>query len=229
MGKKKKLERFEEMKGFSNVIEPLSKEVLNSDHFLKGKWSSDFFKNDKPIVLELGCGKGEYTIYFSQKHSEKNFIAVDIKGARMWNGAKTALQHNLKNAAFLRTRVDFITSFFDKDEIDEIWLPFPDPQLKRNRIRKRLTGPLFTERYKQFLKPGGKIHLKTDNDILYQYTLEQIQEHDLKLFVHIPDVHNHTFKESPELKEKVCKIKTYYEEKALEIGKSIKYLQFGVH
>ena len=173
---KDKLKRFAENKGFANLVEPPFEEVLNQDYKLKGKWHQDFFKNNNPLVLELGCGRGEYTVGLAQRFPDKNFIGVDIKGARLWRGAKTVHEEQIPNAGFLRTRIDFITSFFAKDEVSEIWITFPDPQRKKRFARKRLTGPMFIERYKQFLKPEGLMHLKSDSDFFFGYTLEQIEE-----------------------------------------------------
>ena len=159
MGQKRKLEHFAEMKTFPNVYEPDTEEVLRQDYFMKGQWRSKHFKNENPIVLELGCGKGEYSVGMGRKYPNKNFIGIDIKGARMWRGSKTALEENINNVAFLRTRIEFIESCFAKDEVDEIWITFPDPQPQSTRERKRLTSPIFINQYKKVLSENGLIHL----------------------------------------------------------------------
>ena len=169
---KRKLERFTEMAHFRNVLQPGFDEVFGRKHPIMGKWHDTFFGNDNPIVIELGCGKGEYTVGLAKKFPEKNFIGIDIKGSRMWRGAKSAIEENLKNTGFLRTRIEFINSFFDKDEVDEIWLTFPDPQPKKSN--KRLSSCRFLNMYSNFLKQEGYIHLKTDSELLYSYTLNKI-------------------------------------------------------
>jgi len=174
MGQKKKLQRFADISSMDWVIEPTMEDIKDGTFPLKGKWHKEVFKNDNPIVLELGCGKGEYAVGLGKKYPDKNFIGVDIKGARIWYGANTVREEKLENIAFLRTRIDFIEAFFDENEIDEIWLTFSDPQ--RKRPRKRLTSRLFIGRYMKFLKKGGIIHLKTDSDLLFESTLEQREE-----------------------------------------------------
>ena len=153
MGSKNKLKRFEENKTFVNVIEPTRDEVINDSHGLKGNWNQSIFKNNNPIVLELGCGKGEYTIGLAERYPDKNFIGIDIKGARFWRGAKTAIEENLKNVYFIRTQIELITYLFDNNEVDEIWITFPDPQIKYKRTKHRLTNQSFLEKYKTILKP----------------------------------------------------------------------------
>ena len=160
MGKDKLL-RFEAIKSFSNVYEPVFREPFP----IQGNWRTEVFKNDNPLILELGCGKGEYSVGLGRKYPEKNFIGVDLKGNRIYIGAKDALETNLTNVAFLRTRIDFILDYFGENEVDEIWLTFSDPQ--PNKARKRLSSPLFIDRYKKILKPGGIVHMKTDSDILF--------------------------------------------------------------
>lgn len=167
---KDKIRRFEENATFRCVVQPEFEEIFRKDYRLKGRWREDFFGNPNPIVLELGCGRGEYTVSLAERFSDRNFIGVDIKGARLWRGAKTATENAMPNVAFLRTRIEFIDSFFAPGEVDEIWITFPDPQLRKNRVKKRLTAPLFLERYARFLKPGGAIHLKTDSQHLHAYT-----------------------------------------------------------
>ena len=207
----KKLKRFSELKTFSNVLE--------YPQNMPGQWHA-FFKNNNPIILELACGKGEYTVGLSGMYPEKNFIGVDIKGNRMWAGAKFTLQNNLTNAAFLRTQIVKINEYFEQDEVDEIWITFPDPQLRTSKARKRLTHPAFLRLYQQFLKPGGKIHLKTDSPDLYQFTKTVIKMFDLIILADCTDVHG-----QKEVSEEL-QIITHYE--SLDIAKSEKifYLSF---
>jgi len=215
---KKKLKRFEEMKGFSNVFQPSFEEVFNKDYFLKGKWHKEIFKNNNPIILELGCGKGEYTVELAKRFPEKNFIGIDIKGARMWRGAKTALENNLSNVCFIRTRIDFITSIFDVNEVKEIWLTFPDPQPKK--VRKRLTSARFLNMYQKFLKKPAIIHLKTDNDLLFEYTCELINYNKLKIIEKIDDIYEKKYN------NELLYIQTFYEKQFLKENKKIHYLSF---
>ena len=167
---KDKLKKFAENKTFRCLVQPEFDEIFGKDHPLKGRWHADFFRNDRPIVLELGCGKGEYTVALAADDPARNYIGVDIKGARMWRGAKTATEQGMDNVGFLRTRIEFITSFFAPGEVSELWITFPDPQLKTRRAKKRLTAPPFLACYAQLLAPGGWINLKTDSQHLYRYT-----------------------------------------------------------
>ena len=167
---KDKIRRLAENATFRCVVQPGFEEVFRKDYALKGKWNRDFFGNDRPIVLELGCGRGEYTVALGERFPERNFIGVDVKGARLWRGAKTATENGMKNVAFLRTRIEFIDSCFAPGEVDEIWITFPDPQLNKNRIKKRLTAPQFLAMYARFLREGGMINLKTDSVHLHEYT-----------------------------------------------------------
>lgn len=199
----KKLKRFGEIKTFSNVLE--------YPENMDGKWN-DFFKNGNPIVLELACGKGEYAIGLAQLYSQKNFLGVDIKGNRLWAGAKFALINHLENVVFLRTQIDKINQYFSHDEIDEIWITFPDPQLRLSKAKKRLTHPKFLRLYQQILKPNGKIHLKTDSPDLYNFTKIIIQLYNLSILTDIDNIFQQE-KISQELK-----IKTHYE--SLNIAKS---------
>lgn len=170
---KDKLRRFAENETFPNMFQAQYIDLERENGFsLKGEWRRDFFKNNNPIVLELGCGKGEYTVGLGRKYKDKNFIGVDIKGARMWRGCKTSIEENLNNIAFLRTHVQIIDKYFSEGEVDEIWITFCDPQLKKSN--KRLTSPRFLDIYSRILKPGGIIHLKTDSQELYHYTLEEV-------------------------------------------------------
>jgi len=217
---KKKLERFRELENLERVIQPPMEEVFGKDYPLKGRWKKEVFGNDHPLVLELGCGKGEYTVGLGRKYRGRNFIGVDIKGARMWSGARAAQDEGLSNVAFLRTRIDFINSFFGRDEVEEIWITFPDPQEKRRRLKKRLPGALFLNRYRKFLKDGGRVHLKTDNHELYLDTLEMVRYNGLPVERKSEDIYSEGWED-----DTVC-IQTYYEKKFLSDGKSINYLCF---
>ncbi len=215
---KKKLRRFAEMETFANVIQPRFDEVFHKDFYLKGSWNRQCFRNENPVVLELGCGKGEYTTGLAQRFPEKNFIGVDIKGSRIWRGARTALAEHLGNVMFLRTRIEVIGSFFTKEEVNEIWLTFPDPQLKKKR--KRLTSSRFLNSYRGFLKHNGIIHLKTDNQVLYRYTLDLIDMNNLKLRFHSDDLYHSG------IIDDILDIKTFYEQQFLDQGMRINYLCF---
>lgn len=216
-----KLEKFAELETFGNCF-PLHFENIAAGLPLKGKWRSDFFKNDHPIVVELGCGRGEYTIGLAENNPHKNYIGVDIKGNRIWTGAKHAVDHKLSNVAFVRTRIDFIEHCFGENEIDEIWITFPDPQPQKTRERKRLTNPKFLSRYKKFLKKDGVVHLKTDNTGFYEYTLQVIKENNLSLIWHTNDL----YKNCPEDRKELTSIKTYYEKMFTAKGEDIKYILF---
>ncbi len=191
---------------------------------LKGKWRQEVFGNNNPIILELGCGKGEYAVGMGQHYPEQNFIGVDLKGNRIYIGAKEALELELKNVAFLRTRIDFILAYFEPGEIDEIWLTFSDPQPKKTR--KRLSSPIFTARYKQILKPDGIIHMKTDSDVLFDYTLEQIDEHGHQMLACYPDLYANLPEDLDQQTKEIFHIKTYYEEFFSKRGHVIKYCKF---
>ncbi len=217
---KKKLERFAEMETFPNVIQPSFGEVFGRDYHLKGAWNGRVFGNNNPIVLELGCGKGEYTTGLARKFPGKNFIGVDIKGSRIWRGASTALSEHLDNVFFLRTHIEMIQSFFGKDEVDEIWMTFPDPQLKK--IRKRLTSPRFLNSYAGFLKPGGMIHLKTDSRELYDYTQEVARYNNLTIICESRDLYHSG------LNSDILEIRTFYEQQFIEQGLRIHYLCFAL-
>jgi tRNA (guanine-N7-)-methyltransferase len=221
VGRKNKLKRFAEMEQFPNVFQPSYEEVLQNDFPKKGKWH-DEFGNSHPIVLELGCGKGEYTIGLSQYYPKKNFIGIDIKGARIWKGAKYAHENRISNVRFLRTRIEFISHFFDKEEVSEIWITFPDPQLKEARAKKRLTAPRFLEYYRSFLKPDHRIHLKTDSRELYDYTMTILQARHEIIYRHSSDI----YADFPD--DNLLKIKTFYEERWLEEGKKITYIEFSL-
>ena len=221
---KDKLKRFSQILTFDNVIQPKIN-FHSDDDDLKGNWST-VFNNENPLVLELGCGGGEYTVALAKDYPQKNFIGIDIKGARIWKGAKTAIEEGLNNVRFLRTKVDFVTKFFSENEVDEIWLTFSDPQPKKPK--KRLSSKLFTDRYQEFLKINGVIHLKTDSDLLYDFTLEEIKSNNFKLLENITNVYKESYERSQELK-KTLFIKTFYEKKWLDLEKTIKYLAFSIH
>ena len=172
---KDKLRKFRENLTFDCFVQPEFDEVFRRDHPLKGHWHDSFFRNDNPIVLELGCGKGEYTVALAERDPSRNYIGIDIKGARMWRGAKTATERGMRNVGFLRTRIEFINGLFGEGEVSEIWITFPDPQLKSRRAKKRLTSPLFLGQYAQMQVPGGRINLKTDSQHLYAYTQAVIE------------------------------------------------------
>jgi len=210
------------MRDFDNLYQPSYDLVLDKDFHLKGKWDEQVFKNGKPIVLELGCGKAEYTTGLAERYPEKNFIGVDIKGARLYRGAKTALEKGLKNTAFIRTRVDFIESFFAKNEVSEIWFTFPDPQPKR--IRKRLSSSLFLNRYANFLVNNAIIHLKTDSKLFYAYTKALAIENSFKFNFDCDNVYA-----SNTVPEEILNIQTFYEKQFLEKSKNIHYLEFQLN
>lgn len=221
MGKGKAI-RFAENLTFDNLVQPEFDDIFHKDHPLKGHWNKDFFHNDNPIVLELGCGRGEYTVALGRETPDKNFIGVDIKGARLWRGAKTATVDHLTNIGFLRTRIEFINSFFGKGEVSEIWITFPDPQLKATRAKKRLTSPVFLAYYAQFLAPDAVIHLKTDSQELHAYTRAVIEQNQLPVSDCCNDIYGSGYA------DKVLSVKTHYEEIFLREGKPITYLAFGL-
>lgn len=219
MGSKNKLKRFAENETFSNVIQPTREEVVNGFQH-KGSWSS-FFKNDNPIVLELGCGKGEYTVGLAKRNPQKNYIGIDIKGARFWRGAKTALEEELHNVAFVRTQIELVDHLFGKNEVSEIWITFPDPQIKYKRTKHRMTNAVFLNKYLKILKPKGLVHLKTDSEFMHGYTLGLLHGLGHEIIYANHDVYKN--EGSP---EEVLKIQTFYENQYLERGKPITYIQF---
>jgi tRNA (guanine-N7-)-methyltransferase len=210
---KDKLRRFAEFKEFTNAFD--------FAYEMKGKWKSDFFKNDHPLVVELGCGKGEYTVALARQYPDKNFVGIDLKSNRMWKGAGIALTENLQNVAFMRAIIDKITELFDVGEIDEIWITFPDPFPKDRHVKHRLTSPGFLERYKQILKPYGVINFKTDDTDLFQYTLDTLKELSIKPTEVNWDVHGNE-DSHPHLRD----IKTHYETLFMGRGRTIKYTKF---
>jgi tRNA (guanine-N(7)-)-methyltransferase len=221
---KNKLKRFRENETFTNVLQPSREEILSGNFLLKGKWASDFFQNENPIVLELGCGKGEYTVNLAQQYPQKNFIGVDIKGARFWRGAKTALEEKVPNAAFLRCQIELIDMIFASNEVAEIWITFPDPQIKYKRTKHRLTNADFLEKYKKILAPEGLIHLKTDSEFLHGYTLGLL--HGLGHEILYANHHIYRNEGAP---AEVLAIQTTYEKIYLAQGKPITYIRFRLH
>jgi tRNA (guanine-N7-)-methyltransferase len=219
---KDKLKRFAENKTFACFVEPEFEQMFRTEHPLKGNWHKEFFKNDNPIVLELGCGKGEYTVALAERNPDKNFIGVDIKGARMWRGAKTATERGMTNVGFLRARIEFITSLFAAGEIAELWITFPDPQLKTRRAKKRLTSPIFLEYYAKLLAVDGWINLKTDSQHLYNYTQAVISEFDLPCEVANNDIYGSGYA------DEVLSVKTAYESVYLQRGLPITYTRFSL-
>ncbi|SDS19004.1 tRNA (guanosine(46)-N7)-methyltransferase TrmB [Gramella sp. MAR_2010_147] len=223
MGSKNKLKRFKENEKFENVIQPSREELTDNLFELKGKWSKDFFKNDHPVVLELGCGKGEYTVALARQNPNKNFVGIDIKGARFWRGAKTAIEEDLPNVAFVRTQIELIEYAFATNEVSEIWITFPDPQIKYKRTKHRLTNAEFLQRYKNILKEDGIMHLKTDSEFMHGYTLGLLHGEGHEILYAHHDIYKNEY--SP---EEVTGIQTFYEKQYLEKGKPITYIQFKI-
>lgn len=216
---KNKLARFAENETFANLFQLTYEQITKEGFALKGKWNKDFFKNDNPIVLELGCGKGEYTVGLAKKYPNKNFIGIDIKGARLWRGCKTSNEDKMTNVAFVRTHIQMIESYFAENEVSEIWITFPDPQLKKPN--KRLTCERFLKLYKNILKQDGIVHLKTDSQELYEYTKDEVLiPSKREILYNTNDLYNSDFKED------VIEIQTFYEAMYLKIGKPITYLKF---
>ncbi|WP_420378276.1 tRNA (guanosine(46)-N7)-methyltransferase TrmB [Gilvibacter sp.] len=220
MGSKNKLKRFRENETFDNVIQPTREEVVTNALKLKGNWNREVFKNDNPLVLELGCGKGEYSVGLAQANPDKNFIGIDIKGARFWRGAKTALEEQLPNVRFLRTQIELVDYLFDVDEVSEIWITFPDPQIKYKRTKHRMTNPVFLAKYRKILGDPGLLHLKTDSEFMHGYTLGLLQGIGAEILYAHHDVYGNDY--SP---KEVTSIQTYYEKQYLEQGKKITYLK----
>ena len=221
MGSKNKLKRFIENESFDNVIQPSRDDLIKFDFVFRGKWKKKVFKNSNPIVLELGCGKGEYTVNLAKLNPNKNYIGIDIKGARFWRGAKTATEQKLENVFFLRTQIELLDFIFEKNEIDEIWLTFPDPQIKFQRRKHRLTNTKFLSIYKNILNDSGIIHLKTDSEFLHGYTLGKLEEMSIN-----PIVSNHDIYKNSNAPVEATQIQTHYEKIYLNEGKKITYLNF---
>jgi tRNA (guanine-N7-)-methyltransferase len=216
---KNKLARWTELGSYDNVIQPEIEDVSGKDHPIKGRWNQDLFKNGNPITIELGCGKGEYTVGLANNFPQNNFIGIDIKGARMWRGAKTANEQKLPNVAFLRTRIEFINSFFSSDEVDEIWITFPDPHPGGRNSNKRLTSPWFLNSYRLFLKDKGIIHLKTDNKELYDFTCKVLSHNNVETIISTNDLYTEKI-------DNILSIRTHYEKIFLDAGLKINYLSF---
>lgn len=223
MGSKNKLKRFRENETFSNVYQPTRDEVVNNTFALKGNWNKEVFKNNNPVVLELGCGKGEYSVELARRFPNTNFIGVDIKGSRFWRGAKTAIEENLPNVAFLRTQIELIENCFALNEVDEIWITFPDPQIKYKRTKHRLTNEEFLARYKNILKPEGIINLKTDSEFMHGYTLGLLHGAGHNVLYA-----NHNVYKNEGSPEVVTAIQTFYESQYLEQNKPITYIKFSL-
>jgi len=223
VGSKNKLKRFRENETFQNVVQPNRDELTNGKFPLKGKWNETFFKNNAPLVLELGCGKGEYSVGLAKKFPDKNFIGIDIKGARFWRGAKTAQEENMNNVAFLRAQIELIDFAFAENEVDEIWITFPDPQIKYKRTKHRLTNSDFLKKYKRILKLDGVVNLKTDSEFMHGYTLGLLHGKGHEVVYANNDVYHQ--EGSP---EEVTAIQTFYESQYLEQGKPITYIKFKI-
>ena len=221
MGSKNKLKRFKENETFNNVFQPERSTLINDLFKMKGNWRKKYFKNSNPIILELGCGKGEYSLYMASKNEKFNCIGIDIKGARFWRGAKTAINKNIKNIAFLRTQIELIEYCFSKNEVDRIWITFPDPQLKYKRNMHILIHPDFLDKYKKIIKKGGVIHIKTDSEFLFGYSLGVLKKYPGNIIFAHHDIYNNPNSPSDSILEQ-----TFYEKKFLKEGKSIKYIEF---
>ena len=218
---KNKLARFADIQRFENVVETLVPELVADKFTLKGNWKNNFFKNQKPIVLELGCGRGEYSVGLSKTFSDKNFLGVDKKGARLWRGAKTGVEEKIENLGFLRTRIELIDKCFDAQEIDEIWITFPDPREKESESDKRLVSTVFLEKYSAIAKENAIVHLKTDNQILYNYTCQLIELNNLKTYINTDNLYA-----TKDICDNILEIKTHYEAIFSAKGMTIKYIKF---
>lgn len=224
MGSKNKLKRFKENETFNNVIQPSREAIIDGSFDMKGKWTKDFFGNDKPLVLELGCGKGEYTVGLAKRFPEYNFLGIDIKGARFWRGAKTAIEEKIDNAKFLRTQIELIDLIFATNEVSEIWITFPDPQIKYQRTKHRLTNAEFLKKYNHILKKEGVVNLKTDSEFMHGYTLGLLHGMGHEVIDAHHDIYSNT--EAP---EELTSIQTFYEQQYLEKGKPITYIKFRLN
>ncbi|MDE7418765.1 MAG: tRNA (guanosine(46)-N7)-methyltransferase TrmB [Muribaculaceae bacterium] len=220
MGRKNKLQKFSDMETFGCVLQYPRHILIEKGFPYKGKWNNDFFAHPNPITLELGCGKGEYTVGLAEANPDRNYIGVDIKGARMWKGAKYVEEKGIGNAAFLRTEIELISQFFDAGEVDEIWITFPDPQMQK--ARKRLTSSRFLTNYRTFLRPGGIINLKTDSPFLFEYTKRLVETNGFEILKITDDLYGSG------LADPVTSIKTFYEQQWLSRGKSIKLISFRI-
>jgi len=218
---KNKLAKFAEMETFNHVVQVPFDEVFKKDYKLKGKWAKEFFKNDKPIILELGCGKGEYSVGLAKQNTDINYLGIDIKGARMWRGAKTVAEEGLKNVGFIRTRIGLINSFFAEEEISEVWVTFPDPQPKK--YYKRLTSTRFLGYYQKLLRKDGIVNLKTDSAELHEYTNKIVKLNNLEVLINTNDLYNSG------IADNILSIKTFYEQQFLNQGKPITYIKFKLN
>ena len=218
---KNKLAKFADMDALSNVFQPRHEEVFEAEYKLKGKWGKEVFKNNNPIVLEVGCGKGEYALGLARKFPNKNFIGMDIKGSRMWTGATQAEREGLKNVVFVRSYAEFLESVFAEGELSEIWVTFADPQMKK--ARKRLTGTRFLNHYKRILKEDGLIHLKTDSNFLYTYTRVMAEGNKLEVKIDTDNLYESG------MADDILSIRTFYEQQWLDRGKTIKYFCFSLN
>ena len=223
MGSKNKLKRFKENETFANVFQPTREEVVSGNFALKGKWNADFFENDHPLILELGCGKGEYSVGLAERFPDKNFIGIDVKGARFWRGAKTAVETGMANVAFLRSQIELIDDLFAAGEVDEIWITFPDPQIKYKRTKHRMTNSEFLQLYKKILKPDGVVNLKTDSEFMHGYTLGLLHGEGHEVLYA-----NHNIYKNEGAPSEVTEIQTFYEQQYLEINKAITYIRFKI-
>jgi tRNA (guanine-N7-)-methyltransferase len=223
LGSKNKLKRFAENESFANVFQPTREEVVNDSFPLKGKWNADFFGNDNPLIIELGCGKGEYSIGLAEKYPDRNFIGIDIKGARFWRGAKTAVESGMNNVAFVRTQIELIDHIFAEHEVDEIWITFPDPQIKYKRTKHRMTNSSFLKLYKKILKAEGVVNLKTDSEFMHGYTLGLLHGEGHEVLYA-----NHNIYKNAGSPSEVTGIQTFYEKQYLEINKAITYIRFKI-
>ena len=223
MGSKNKLRRFKENETFANVFQPTRNELVNGQFELKGNWRKNVFKNENLLVLELGCGKGEYSVALAKKYPNKNFIGIDIKGARFWRGAKTAIEEHIPNVVFLRTQIELIDHAFGEGEVDEIWITFPDPQIKYKRTKHRMTNAEFLKRYKTILKPEGIVNLKTDSEFMHGYTLGLLHGAGHEVLYA-----NHNVYKQEGSPEEVTSIQTFYESQYLEHNKPITYIRFKI-
>ena len=223
VGSKNKLKRFGENETFDNVFQPLREDIVSGDFKMRGNWNEKFFKNSNPIVLELGCGKGEYSVGLAARFPNKNFVGIDLKGARFWRGAKTAIETGLTNVGFVRMQIELIDKVFAENEVDEIWITFPDPQIKFQRTKHRMTNTEFLKLYKKILKPDGIMNLKTDSEFMHGYTLGLLhgEGHEVLYANHNVYVNEGSPKE-------VTEIQTFYENQYLALNKAITFIRFKI-